>query len=109
MTENIDMYRGDSFWKCLQLVEEDEVTPISLVGATVRFCIGTTILESTSGVVITPDPLDATGYVDVVVSYALMEALTEAEYPVELEITYASGIRQTVFSGILTLIPDARI
>ena len=108
MTENIDMYRGDSFWKSFRLEEEDG-NPISLAGATARFCIGTTILETTSGVVITPSPLDATGYVNVVVSYALMAALTESEYPVELEITYASGVRQTVFSGILTLIPDARV
>ena len=108
MTENIDMYQGNTFWKCFQLVEEDEITPVSLVGATVRFCIGTTIIETTNGVDITPDPLDATGYIDVVVSNTLMAALTESEYPVELEVTYASGVVQTVFSGILTLLPSAR-
>lgn len=106
MVENIEIYHGDTFLKTFQLLEEDEVTPISLTGATVRFAIGTTINETTSGVTITQT--DATGTIDVQVSYALMEALTDLEYPIALELNWSDGVRDTVFAGILSILEDVR-
>jgi hypothetical protein len=108
MVENLEIYHGNSFNYTFEMLEEDGVTPISLVGCTVRFWIGTTILESTSGVVITPSPLDTTGHVHVLVSNTLMAGLTEFEYPVSLEITYADGVVETVYSGILSIKDDGR-
>ena len=107
MVENIDIPHGDSFNKTFQLLEDDGVTPISLAGATFRFAIGTTILETTSTVSVTA-PVPANGEIDVLVPYALMETLTELEYPIALEVNWADGIRETVFVGILSISEDVR-
>jgi hypothetical protein len=111
-TNTLDLvqYQGDSFTLDIEELDSANV-PVTFVGATFRLQIGgtpaaPTITESTSGVSITNG--GALGTAAIVVSYTAMSALATGDHDMALEVTYATGIRRTLFTGVLTLIEDVR-
>lgn len=106
MSSEIDLeaYHGDSLVLPISAVDSLGA-PVSLVGATFRFQCGT-ILETTSGVVI--DAGDALGNTKVTVSYTAMSALALGAHDLAFEITFPNGIRETWFTGTLTILEDVR-
>lgn len=99
MDFGIERYRGDSLVLPVALTDSNGDT-ISLVGATIRFALGG-ITEASEGYSIARN--DAAGSFAITISASLMAALSDPAYYFGCEVTYASGIRQTLFVGKLTL------
>lgn len=74
--------------------------PLSIAGAAIRFKLGD-ITELSDGYSITRD--DPAGNFTIIVSATLMATLVNTVYYFAAEITYASGIRETLFVGKLTI------
>jgi hypothetical protein len=102
----LENYRGDSFQMDI-LVEDEDGNPEDFTGATFRMAIGTTILETTSGVTITDN--DAGGTVFVFINYTVMSTLAVGTYDIDVEATWtATGRRETILKGVLEIIEDVR-
>lgn len=98
----ISRYHGDTL--VLPVAVTDSAgDPISLVGATIKFKMGT-ITHSTIGYSIARS--DAAGTFAITLSAAIMEALTDTNYAFAVEVVYASGIKETLFVGRLDIVED---
>jgi len=98
-------FEGDTFLKTFT-IKDDAGNIIDITGATFRLKLGS-INESTSGVTITNG--GATGEVEIKISYTAMEALAaDDDYEIALEMTDASGVRTTLFTGTFTVLEDVR-
>lgn len=99
MDFSIERYHGNSLVLPVALTDSAGVA-ISLVGATIRFKLGE-ITELSDGYSITRD--DPVGNFTIIISATLMATLLNPIYYFAAEITYASGIRETLFVCKLTL------
>jgi hypothetical protein len=103
----IERYHGNSLVLPValttpQVSESGAITyvPLSIAGAAIRFKLGE-ITELSDGYSITRD--DPAGNFTIIISATLMATLLNPIYYFAAEITYASGIRETLFVGKLTL------
>jgi hypothetical protein len=103
----IERYHGNSLVLPVALTtplvsESGAITyvPLSIAGAAIRFKLGE-ITELSDGYSITRD--DPAGNFTIIISATLMATLVNTVYYFAAEITYASGIRETLFVGKLTL------
>ena len=97
-------FRGDTL--VFPVVLKDKAgTPISLVGATIKFTINSTppINQNTTGVVITRT--DVEGKFTITIPYAV-NILAAGRYLMDVEIIFAGGIKTTLFVAELTLVGD---
>lgn len=99
MDFGIGRYHGNTLVLPVALTDSSG-EPISLVGATIKFRIGD-ITEASEGYSIARS--DSAGAFTITISASLMATLKESVYYFGCEVTYASGIRQTLFVGKLTL------
>jgi len=107
MDFSIERYHGNSLVLPVglttpQVSELGAITyvPLSIVGAAIRFKLGE-ITELSDGYSITRN--DLAGNFTIIISATLMATLVNTVYYFAVEITYASGIRETLFVGKLTL------
>ena len=95
-------YHGDNLILPVGLTDSEGL-PIDLSGAAIKFKLGT-ITDTSEGYSISRD--DAAGNFTITLSATLMETLTEENYNFGLEVTYPSGIKETLFVGKLILVED---
>ncbi|MDD4653296.1 MAG: hypothetical protein PHQ34_13835 [Methanothrix sp.] len=95
----IERYYGNSLVLPVALTDSNG-DPISLVCATIKFRIGD-ITEASEGYSIARN--DVAGAFTITISASLMATLQDPVYYFGCDVTYASGIRQTLFVGKLTL------
>jgi len=98
----ISRYHGDTLVLPVALTDSSDVA-VSLVDAIINFKMGS-LTQSSSGYSISRS--DAAGTFIITISAAAMEALTEDKYTLEVEVTYSSGIKETLFVGRLVLKED---
>jgi hypothetical protein len=99
MDFSIERYHGNSLVLPVALTDSGGVA-ISLVDAIIRFRLGE-ITELSDGYSIARN--DPAGNFTIIISATLMATLTNPIYYFATEITYASGIRETLFVGKLTI------
>ena len=95
----IERYHGNTLVIPVGLTT-DEHEAVSLEGAQIRFKLGE-ISDLSTGYLITRD--DSAGNFCIIITAPLMATLTNPIYYFATEITYASGFRETLFVGKLTL------
>lgn len=97
-------YHGDSMHIYFSLKYKSSQLPVDITLATIKCTVGT-ITEASSGVVVTNG--GATGVVSIFIPDTTMDDLTAgATYDVEVQLSYASGARYTLFNGTLELRED---
>ena len=99
MDLGIERYHGNSLVLPVALTDSQGVA-ISLVGALIQFKLGE-ITELSSGYTITRN--DLAGTFVITVSATLMATLANPIYYFACEVTYQSGIKETLFVGKLTI------
>lgn len=114
MTEYIDATNrffakyphGDSLPIYLEETDQNGA-PIDYTGYVVRFAIGSTINESTSGV--TATHTGTSGTISIFVPDTVMDDLSVGEYNMAIEIYYAAiNTRRTLCIGTLQIVEDVR-
>lgn len=109
MKVKITLFHGDTFVLPITMTDSDG-TAIDLSGATIKMTIETdsaiTITESTAGVTTTRE--DTLGKFTIVVSDTLMGTNFTAgnTYKFDIELTYSSLIKETLFVGYLRIKDD---
>ena len=99
MDFSIERYHGNSLVLPVALTDSGGVA-ISLVDAIIRFRLGE-ITELSDGYSIARN--DPAGNFTIIISATLMATLLNPVYYFAAEITYASGIRETLFVAKLTI------
>jgi hypothetical protein len=99
MDFSIERYHGNSLVLPVALTDSNGA-PISLVDAMIKFRIGN-ITEASEGYSIARS--DSAGTFTITITASRMATLQDPVYYFGCEVTYASGIRQTLFVGKLTL------
>lgn len=101
---NFVKYHGDSFSIRFALKYKSNQLPVDITLATIKVTVGT-LTEASSGVTVTNG--GTTGIVNIFIPDTTMDDLTAGTtYDVEVQLSYASGVRYTVFSGSLELLED---
>jgi len=95
----IERYHGNTLVIPVGLTNPEHEA-VSLEGALIRFKLGE-ISDLSTGYLITRD--DSAGNFCIIITAPLMATLTNPIYYFATEITYASGFRETLFVGKLTL------
>ena len=95
MDFGIERYRGDSLVLPVALTDSNG-SPISLVGATIRFALGG-ITEASEGYSIARN--DAAGSFAITISASLMAALSDPAYYFGCEVTFCLGHQADAIRG----------
>lgn len=101
----LERYHGDSLVLPVS-VKDDDGNPINLTDATIRFTIDspTPITDQSPGYSISR--VDLYGVFTIAISADKMATLAPGSYRFDVELTYASGVRETLFVGILAILED---